>query len=145
MEQLFAAALADCRLAEIKQLLLDPPLDERGCVNPEHLHAFFTGPGLAAVRETHDSFEDPCGFDPIQVPIDINGKDEHGDTVLHVADHGGWSDFIPVLLEYGADKDITDRRGRTAADLYEELNCDEETVALIRGVQPCALSVKVVS
>ena len=66
--------------------------------------------------------------------LDIDSKDKDGITALLFAASMGWTDVAQKLLWYGADKDITDERGRNAADVCESKG-NKEMAQLIRGAR----------
>ena len=45
--------------------------------------------------------------------VDINAKDEHGETALHEAASMGDLDLVSVLISAGADVNVQDERGQT--------------------------------
>ena len=51
---------------------------------------------------------------------DINHRGENGVTALHIATVKGSSHLVELLLEYGADKAITDHSGRTPYEIARQ-------------------------
>ena len=55
---------------------------------------------------------------------DVNAVDENGDTPLHRAAENEKYDSVKILLEHGANKEITNREGKTPKDILSP-NCEE--------------------
>ena len=51
--------------------------------------------------------------------ININIKNEAGDTALMRASDCGFKEIVQLLLDHGADVDLKNKKGRTASDLAE--------------------------
>jgi ankyrin repeat protein len=49
--------------------------------------------------------------------VDVNQKDNSGQTALHGAASWGWNDLVKTLVARNADLLAKDARGRTAADI----------------------------
>lgn len=62
--------------------------------------------------------------------FDINSKDLAGDTALIVATKNNQAQIIQLLLELGADKSLTDSKGKTAYDYAVELNNKDVIILL---------------
>ena len=45
--------------------------------------------------------------------IDLNAKNEDGETALHVAVKSGYTDSVSLLLKHGADPNVPDKRGQS--------------------------------
>jgi len=60
----------------------------------------------------------------------VDEKDEYGYTPLHLAADRGYPEMVRILLEKGADRNITDPDGETALSLAE-VGGQEEVVSLL--------------
>ena len=69
----------------------------------------------SAIRGELDSLEMTLGLG-----LDINGVDDWGRTALHLAVENEWHDMTKLLLERGADPQISDKRGKRPLDLAFE-------------------------
>lgn len=49
----------------------------------------------------------------VEAGVDLNAKNENGDTALHVAVKLGFIEFVPAILKQGADPNVTDKQGQT--------------------------------
>ena len=63
-------------------------------------------------------------------PEMVNERDERAWTMLHREALAGNRNIVQVLLEYGADPDLTTPEGRTPLDLARALNWDETVEVL---------------
>jgi ankyrin repeat protein len=86
----------------------------KGCLIAIAVFAF-SGPALGT--ELHDAVKsgDTAGVREIIAGRSdlINAADEAGDTPLHLACHNGQTDLVKVLVDAGAELDLTNERGMT--------------------------------
>ena len=65
-------------------------------------------------------------------PETIHQRDERGWTILHREALAGNRNIVQVLLEYGADRELTTPGGHTAVDLARLLNWDATVRILLK-------------
>ena len=53
----------------------------------------------------------------LEVGTDVNGKNEDGDTAMHLASRGGHSNIVSLLIEYGADFKATNKAKQSPIDV----------------------------
>jgi len=63
----------------------------------------------------------------------VDEKDEYGYTPLHLAADRGYPEMVRILLEKGADRNITDPDGETALSLAEVGGQEEVVLLLAEG------------
>ena len=57
-----------------------------------------------------------------QLGLDVDGKDKHGNTPLHIAAASNHLAVVLQLLKLGANKDAKDGNGKTAYELAPKYN-----------------------
>jgi len=71
----------------------------------------------------------------IKEDIDVNVQDEFGYTALHIAALYGHKDLVEMLLNYGADPTIKDRKMfQIPLDIAREKNFDEIVILLQKKI-----------
>lgn len=51
------------------------------------------------------------------IPCSTNSKNNHGDTALMVAASAGMSNVVRLLIDAGADRNLRNKKRKTAADI----------------------------
>jgi ankyrin repeat protein len=77
----------------------------------------------AALRSSADHIEDVCRRLIIS-GAELNTKDAHGRTPLHLAVFRGEPDLVRLLINEGADPLLKDIEGRSSLDFAKELGAD---------------------
>ena len=97
--------------AKITKELLDHAAD------PNLQDVYHWSPLMRAVYEDREEIVMLLVTNP---RTDINHRGENGITALHIATIQGYTHLVKVLLEYGADKTITDHSGRTPYEIARQ-------------------------